>query len=183
MFVLFTTFKIDRKRQLLKISVNKDFKFILNELVKNFTRFDLHEFIKLDSKYSKTLYRLLKQYRSTGRYEVGIEKFKEIMDSPNSYSNKHIMDKIIKASINELNSKSYFQNLTCIPKYAHRRGRPVIGYIFTFTPEICQNKDKYSSEEKMKNSINITKRRYIEPKQRKYDYEEIEKFLLNNPLK
>ena len=95
MFVLFPTFVINVKQQILTVAVNEKFKFILNELVKNFTRFDLTEFIGLNSKYSKTLYRLLKQYRTTGIYEVKIDDFRNKMDCPVSYSTKYIMDKII----------------------------------------------------------------------------------------
>ena len=82
MFVLFPTFQINLDKQELTVAVNEKFKFILNELIKNFTRFDLAEFIQLNSRYSKTLYRLLKQYRTTGHYEVNLEDFKTKMDVP-----------------------------------------------------------------------------------------------------
>lgn len=133
MFVLFPTFEINLDNKLLTVSVNQKFKFILNELVKNFTRFELNEFVRLDSKYSKSLYRLLKQYRTTGRYEVAVEDFKSKMDIPTSYTNRDIMSKIINMSLLEL--KNHFQNLKCEPKYARKRGKPVSGYIFTFKPE------------------------------------------------
>ena len=180
MFVLFPTFKINRDKQLLTVSVNEEFRFILNELVKNFTRFDLKEFIELDSKYSKTLYRLLKQYRTTGKYEVSIEDFREKMDCPKSYSNKYVMDLVIKPSLKELKEKEYFQNLKCEPKYARKRGKPVIGYIFTFTPEntkIHPDQSQVNREKKSRNKnyangfANFT--------QRTYDYEELERDLLN----
>lgn len=133
MFVLFPTFKINLDNQTLTVRVNEEFKFILNDLVKNFTRFDLGEFIKLDSKYSKTLYRLLKQYRTTGRYEVQLDDFRRKIDCPASYSTKYIMDKIIKPVLKEL--QNYFTDLQCTVKYAHKRGKPVEGYIFSFKPE------------------------------------------------
>lgn len=133
MFVLFPTFEIDIEKQELTVAVNERFKFILNELIKNFTRFDLKEFIKLDSKYSKTLYRLLKQFKTTGRYEVKLDDFRKKMDCPVAYSNKYVMDLIIKPALKEL--RNYFQDLQCTVKYEHKRGRPVEGYIFTFTPE------------------------------------------------
>ena len=133
MFVLFPTFEIDMEKQELTVAVNEKFKFILNELIKNFTRFDLKEFIKLDSKYSKTLYRLLKQFKTTGIFEIKLDDFRKKMDCPVSYSTKYIMDKIIKPVLKEL--QNYFQDLQCTVQYAHKRGRPVEGYIFTFTPE------------------------------------------------
>ena len=108
MFVLFPTFEIDMEKQELTVAVNERFKFILNELIKNFTHFDLKEFIKLDSKYSKTLYRLLKQFKTTGRYEVKLDDFRNKMDCPVAYSNKYVMDLIIKPALKEL--QNYFQD-------------------------------------------------------------------------
>ena len=133
MFVLFPTFEIDSNKQELTVCVNERFKFILNELVKNFTRFDLAEFIGLNSKYSKILYRLLKQYKITGKYEVKIDDFRKKLDCPASYSNKYVMDLIIKPVLKEL--QNYFLNLQCTVQYENKRGKPVSGYIFTFEPE------------------------------------------------
>ncbi len=133
MFVLFPTFEIDMEKQELTVVVNEKFKFILNELVKNFTRFDLKEFIKLDSKYSKSLYRLLKQFKSTGILEISLNEFRGKMDIPSTYTNRDVMSKVINPTLEEL--QNYFQNLQCTVKYEHKRGKPVSGYIFTFTPE------------------------------------------------
>lgn len=186
MFVLFPTFRIDLDKQILTVAVNEEFKFILNELIKNFTRFDLDEFIKLDSKYSKTLYRLLKQYKSTGYYEVTLEDFRAKMDIPKAYVNKHVMDKVIKPSIKELNSQEYFKNLECIVQYAHKKGRPVVGYVFTFNPEErvhnreIEQKEQKSNSEPKKSRDRIKNSRFNNIECREYDYEALEKQLLNN---
>lgn len=58
------------------VSVNKRFDFFLNELTSNFTRFELEEFTNLESKYSKAMYRLLKQWRTVGKKEWSIEDFR-----------------------------------------------------------------------------------------------------------
>lgn len=133
MFVLFPAFVVNKNEQTLTVSVNEKFKFILNELIKNFTRFDFKEFITLGSKYSKSLYRLLKQYRTTGKFEITVDDLKMKMDCPKSYNNKQFMQNIISPAVNSL--QTHFQNLKCEPQYARKRGRPVIGYIFTFMPE------------------------------------------------
>ena len=176
-FVLFPTFATDTINKRLIVAVNERFKFILNDLTKNFTRFELSEFVKLDSKYTKSLYRLLKQFKHTGRYEVSVENFRNRMDCPVSYTNKHIMDKIIKPSLQEL--QNYFHDLKCETKYARKRGRPVIGYIFTFLPESRNDgtvQDRVQKEQKInkKNSTNG----YSNFHQRTYDYDELEKMLL-----
>ena len=133
MFVLFPTFIINLNKQTLTVAVNEKFKFILNELIKNFTRFELKDFIELQSKYSKTLFRLLKQFKSTGILDIGLNDFIAKMDIPKSYRIKDITDKIINPTLKEL--QNYFQDLQCTVQYAHKRGRPVEGYIFTFKPE------------------------------------------------
>lgn len=149
MFVLFPTFDINLENQTVTVSVNEKFKFILNELIKNFTRFDLKEFVTLESKYSKTLYRLLKQFKSTGKLEMTLDDFRKKLDCPISYSNKYLMDLIIKPVIKEL--QNYFTDLQCNVQYARKRGKPVSGYIFTFKPEEIP---KTKSEE---NAVKVSK--------------------------
>lgn len=179
MFVLFPTFRINTEDQVLTVSVNNDFKFILNEVTKNFTRFELHEFIGLDRKYSKTLYRLLKQYRHTGYYEVSIDDFRKIMDYPENYKNKYVMDKIIKPVLKELDY--YFQDLKCEPKYAHKRGRPVLGYIFTFTPEGRAGKEDLEHESRKIPDKNVNSQNsFANFHQRTYVYQDLEQILLKN---
>jgi len=181
-FVLFPTFATDTINKRLIVAVNHRFKFILNDITKNFTRFELHEFVQLESKYTKSLYRLLKQYRNTGRYEVSNERFREIMDIPKSYTNRDVMSKVIITSLNDL--KNCFQNLKCESQYARKRGKPVTGYIFSFTPESRNNQVDHSTKannnipEKNKKSPS----RYSSFSQRVYDYEELEKVLLNQTI-
>ncbi len=181
MFVLFPTFEIDLDNQILVVSVNKKFKFILNELIKNFTRFELNEFINLDSKYAKSLYRLLKQFRNTGRYEVSMDRFREVMDIPESYTNRDVMSKVITISLKELDY--HFKDLKCEPKYARKRGKPVLGYVFTFTPE-NRSLDADPREDKIKmKSLDQDQQpkqnSFANFHQREYDYDSLEKELLN----
>lgn len=133
MFVLFPTFVINLNEQTLTVAVNEHFKFILNELVKNFTRFELKDFISLQSKYSKTLFRLLKQFKTTGTYEATVSDFRTKMGCPVAYNNKQFMQNVINPTLAEL--QNYFQDLQCTVKYENKRGKPVSGYIFTFKPE------------------------------------------------
>lgn len=148
MFVLFPTFEINLNNNTLIVAVNEKFKFILNELVKGFTRFELVEFIKLDSKYSKNLYRLLKQFRTTGKLEINdIEDFKEKLDSPKSYKAKDFKRFVLDVAINELKEKECFRNLKVEPKTAKKRGSPVIGYTFTFQAEQLKRKPTPKADE------------------------------------
>lgn len=141
-FVLFPSFHATRKEEehkqyghlekgTLVVRVNPDWEYLLNEVNKEFTRFELTEFVKLESKYSKNLYRLLKQYRSTGTYIVDANKFRELMDCPKSYPNKLFMRDCVNVAIQEL-SRGYFRDLKVTPIRAKRRGSPIESYEFTF---------------------------------------------------
>lgn len=132
-FTLFTKFENDGENGTLKVRVNDEFQFLLNELASNFTRFELKEFVELDSKYAKTLYRLLKQFRTTGDLTISAEDFREKIDIPKSYSNKIIISRIIKPAVEAL--KEVIPGLDYQIIRASKRGAPVKAYRFSFTPE------------------------------------------------
>lgn len=101
-FVLFPTFAIDTLKKQLTVAVNQKFAFVLNDLTSDFTRFELQEFLDVKSKYSKVLYKLLKQYRHTGILVIDIAEFRRLLDVPKSYQMSHIDDKILNPAIKEL---------------------------------------------------------------------------------
>lgn len=172
-FVLFTEFEIDPDEKLISARVNKDYRYILSEVTKNFTRFELEEFVGLTSKYAKILYRLLKQFRMTGKYMVGVEDFKRIMMVPKSYTNMKIGQKILKPSVTML--APYFKNLEYkVIRYENKPGRPVRGYEFSFVPEdVPKQIQKKPAQEKSKKSAN----RFHNFDQRTYDYDDLERKL------
>lgn len=135
-FVLFTTFDFDLIAKTLTVSVNEDFAFLLND-PEFFTQFELQEFVGLKSGYSKTLFRLLKQFRTKGLYVVKIDDFREKLEIPKSYKMSHIDQKILKPCIEEL--EHYFPNLR-VEKRKQGRGNRVVGLKFTFDREIIENK-------------------------------------------
>ena len=66
-FVLFTKYEILKKEKVIMIKINEEFKFLLNNLVNSFTRFELNEFINgwgylKDIKYFKRHKSLLKYF-------------------------------------------------------------------------------------------------------------------------
>ncbi len=65
-FYFFNKFRIRKKEKVLILSINEDFQFLVNNLLKkgNFTILELENFVKLKSVYSKTLFRILKQWDS-----------------------------------------------------------------------------------------------------------------------
>lgn len=180
-FVLFTTFRTDAENNKLTIRVNPDFSFLLNELTKNFTRFELSEFVQLESKYSKNLYRLLKQYRKTGTYTIEAEKFRELMDCPKSYANKVFMHDCVGLAIKEL-SNGYFKDLKVEPIRAKKRGAPIVAYTFTFrkSKDIPgqQGMDITDQEPAATKPKSKGKNKFNNFPQREYDWEDLEGQLL-----
>lgn len=131
-FVLFTGFKVNPHTQQVDITINGDFDYILNELTGNFTRFELEEFTSLNSSYSKTMYRLLKQWRTVGVKEWEISAFRELLDVPDSYPMNKIDTKVLKPIKAELGD--FFANLN-IQKIKRGHGNKVVALKFTFKPE------------------------------------------------
>lgn len=129
-FVLFPTYEIDPDTKTLTVGVNEKFRFILNELTKNFTQFELQEFVELNSKYSKVLYRLLKQYRSTGEYHVKIDELRKLLCIQEKYTNKQLMQSVIAPAVKELQKD--FPLLNCETTRARTKGRPLTAFHFTF---------------------------------------------------
>lgn len=128
-FVLFTGYRIDENKQIVDISVNPELDYIINELSTEFTKFELQEFTGIRSSYAKTMYRLLKQYRSTGFYKVRIEEFRELLDIPEDYKMGNIDQRVIKPIKKDL--AAYFDNLEVI-KHKARKGNKIASIEFRF---------------------------------------------------
>jgi len=131
-FVLFNKFVIDRNQQIVEIQTNSEFEYIINELTGNFTKFELEEFTELRSSYSKTAFRLLKQFRQTGFWRVSIEDFRELLDIPKTYRMIDIDDRVFKPIVKELSS--IFENLK-IKKIKAKKSRRIEYLEFTFSPQ------------------------------------------------
>ncbi|HFZ4927439.1 TPA: replication initiation protein [Campylobacter coli] len=113
-----------------------------------FTAFELAEFAELSGKYTKTLYRLLKQFRTTGKAYFEWEEFCRIMKIPENYRQIDIDQRILKPAIKELSKernlfdqiRTPFENLAYEKEKTAGRGRggKVSGITFTFKPENIQ---------------------------------------------
>lgn len=84
-FVLFPTFEIDLENETLTVEVHKQFSYLLNNLVDNFTEFDLMNFTSLNSLYLQLLFKELMQFKTTGFRVFKLEDFKEKLDLSKSF--------------------------------------------------------------------------------------------------
>ena len=130
---LFNWFEVDLKDKTVEIELSNHFEYILNKLSANFTTYELAEFTAIRSTYAKTMYRLLKQWRTIGKKEFKIEEFKVLLDMPKYYGPSEIDRAIIKPTLQELSP--FFKNLKVKKIKRNTRGNPVTGYLFTWQPE------------------------------------------------
>ena len=135
MFVMFTEFKIDGDADVpyVDIRIYEKALPLLNSL-DEWTRYSLQQFNELQSSYSKTMFRLLKQFRTKGFVYFSKEDFHELLDIPESYKQADIDKRVINPIRQELTA--IFNGLSIKKRYRKGRGKPVAGYQFTFKPEI-----------------------------------------------
>ena len=149
----------------LRVAVNPKFAEIVNAL-SNFTRFELAEFIALSGKYTKTLYRQLKQFRQTGSRIFKWDEFLEIMDIPDSYRQIDIDQQILKPALRELTAERNLFDTKRIPfkdlKYTkldknqqpNPRGRNKVCFIkFEWEKEKVQEELEAESRERIAENL------------------------------
>lgn len=162
--------KITKQLEKIELQIESRFSYLLNELIGNFTSFELPEFLELKSKYSKSLYRILKQYRHTGKclsYKNAWQDFCDFMSIPTSYLQADIDKKVLQPAIQELGGETnlfntkepIFENLSYKkikdPK-GRGRGGKVIGIEFYFTArqEVKQEQKQATTTQINKNKVN-----------------------------
>ncbi|MCI2581687.1 MULTISPECIES: replication initiation protein [Bacilli] len=133
-FVMFTEFEINGHADdpYVDIKIYPKAIKLLNEL-ESWVRYALSEFRDLKSSYAKTMFRLLKQFRTTGYAYFSVADFNELLDVPKSYKSSNINQSVLKPIKEELTP--LFRGLTVRKKYGKGRGKPVIGYSFAWKPE------------------------------------------------
>lgn len=161
-FILFTSYKIHVNEKIVTINTNSDYSYILNNLSKNFTLFELQEFNELSSTYSKHMFRLLKQYKHTGYYKVSVDEFKRLLNVPESYTMRKITDKILSIVLKELSD-----NFIDLKVNKIKDGRVIKFLEFSFKPQNYKCNDEIDTidvEATQSNLIEEKKNQIICPK-------------------
>lgn len=137
---IFDLFDWDDDKEEITIKVNEANKYLFTELQKEFTQFHLSDFVEINGSHAKTLYRILKQWRTIGEVPlITVDKVKFLFGLKKNYRIDNIDNRVLKPAIEEL--QPYFNNLVVHKKYEKRksRGRPKLeGYSFTFDKEIIE---------------------------------------------
>ncbi|CCI84758.1 replication protein A1 [Lactobacillus pasteurii DSM 23907 = CRBIP 24.76] len=133
-FSCFDKFEIIRSKKVLNIRVNRDFLSLFNDL-KQWTRFSLEQFVDLKSSYAKNMFRLLKQYRTTGFARLDKDSFFDFLDLPKSYRKNPAMLEIRVLKPIEEELSPIFKNLEISKVRGSGRGKPIIAFEFKFDAE------------------------------------------------
>ena len=128
-FPLFNTFRTFPKEKTLKIAIDRRFARILFDVDSAYTDNEVAEFVRLESIYSKHLYRQLRRW-STGKWYVSLSEFRRLCDVSKSYSYNNMKFKIIEPAVEEL--RQFFHHLKWEEKKSRKRGNPVTALEFTF---------------------------------------------------
>lgn len=101
-FSLFNVFGVNEKDNVLTVEVNKIFSYMLNDLIGNFTKFELENFVNLKSSYSKNMFKLLKQWETKKEKEFSLQDLKSLLGVPVTYSTSNFNDRVLKPIKTEL---------------------------------------------------------------------------------
>ena len=168
---MFKEFDIDGEdTKTLVVQVSPHFERLFNELDIHFTSFELLEFVTISSTYAKTAYRLLKQFRVPGWWQVTLEDFKLLMDIPESYKSGNIDQRVLSVILKQLggsDDNAIFKNLRVekLKKKGRGRGGVLTGYKFIFDKEATGEwvDGKYDDSKTVINLAKKTKKAKIEP--------------------
>ncbi|MFP6263277.1 replication initiation protein [Helicobacter pylori] len=162
-YMLFSRCKIELNKpskdlKYLEIQLNDNYQYLLNNLgMGQYTSFNLLEFQRVRGKYAKTLYRLLKQYKSTGILSVEWSQFRELLDIPKDYEMRNIDQKVLTPSIKELNKIYPFEHLSYKKERRSHDKRKVthIDFYFEQLPQGENKKQKQADKQRAQRDIKL----------------------------
>ncbi|OOP75630.1 replication initiation protein [Helicobacter pylori] len=163
-YMLFKQFEIRIHKptqtiEYLDVQLNDSYQYLLNNLGMGgqYTSFKLLEFQRVRGKYAKTLYRLLKQYKSTGILSVEWSQFRELLDIPKDYKMENIDQKVLTPALKELHKIYPFEHLSYKKERKSHDKRKVthIDFYFEQLPQGENKKQKQADKQRAKRDIKL----------------------------
>lgn len=132
--LFFKKFKTNIKTNTMIISVNKEYSYILNNIVQYYTQFSFKEYQSLKSKYSKILMPRLAQWNSVRKKEFTKEELFELLGATKSYKNdiSSFNKRILKPVISELEKVFYNLKVKPIKNTNKNTKNEINSYLFTW---------------------------------------------------
>ncbi|MCQ2893482.1 replication initiation protein [Helicobacter pylori] len=163
-YMLFKQFEIRIHKptqtiEYLDVQLNDSYQYLLNNLGMGgqYTSFKLLEFQRVRGKYAKTLYRLLKQYKSTGILSVEWSQFRELLDIPKDYKMENIDQKVLTPALKELHKIYPFEHLSYKKERKSHDKRKVthIDFYFEQLPKGEAKKQKQADKQRAQRDIKL----------------------------
>ncbi|MGL4955319.1 MAG: replication initiation protein, partial [Cetobacterium sp.] len=148
-FVLFTVFETFEDTGVIEIEVNKNYRYLLNQVTAPFTIQNLIEYTKLNSGYSQLTYSILRQWDKKKNIELDVDTFREKIGVPKSYDTSNFNRQVLKPIMEEL--PQYFKNLK-LEKI--KTGRKVTHLKFTWIGNNADLKEMDKIELEITQSLN-----------------------------
>ncbi|MFP6097158.1 replication initiation protein [Helicobacter pylori] len=132
----------------LEVQLNDSYQYLLNNLGMGgqYTSFKLLEFQRVRGKYAKTLYRLLKQYKSTGILSVEWSQFRELLDIPKDYDITNIDKFVLKIALKELRKIYPFEHLSYKKERRNSHDRRKVTHIDFYFEQLPQGETKQQKQ-------------------------------------
>lgn len=139
--IFFKKFKTNIEDNTMIISVNKEYSYILNNIVQYYTQFSFKEYQSLKSKYSKILMPRLAQWQGTKKVEFEKEELFNILGVSENYRVKtsNFNDKILKPIKKELPKIFYNLKVKPIKKSTKNTKNEIKSYLFTWNDRPKEN--------------------------------------------
>ncbi len=152
-YMLFKQFEIRIHKptqtiEYLDVQLNDSYQYLLNNLGMGgqYTSFNLLEFQRVRGKYAKTLYRLLKQYKSTGILSVEWSQFRELLDIPKDYTMPNIDKFVLKIALKELRKIYPFEHLSYKKERRNSHDRRKVTHIDFYFEQLPQGETKQQKQ-------------------------------------
>ncbi|MFP6270958.1 replication initiation protein [Helicobacter pylori] len=132
----------------LEVQLNDSYQYLLNNLGMGgqYTSFKLLEFQRVRGKYAKTLYRLLKQYKSTGILSVEWSQFRELLDIPKDYKMENIDQRVLTPSLKELRKIYPFEHLSYKKERRNSHDKRKVTHIDFYFEQLPQGETKQQKQ-------------------------------------
>lgn len=133
---LFSTWHNSKISRELRLGMDPSYTWLVNDNRFNFTSFELLEFVNLKSVYAKNLFKILKQWKTTGRYRVdSIVLLRFLLAVPPGMKDEYLSARIISPAVTEIREKTdSFENLQYNGLY-NGRNHKINGFQFTWLPD------------------------------------------------
>lgn len=155
--IFFKKFVTNIKENTMIISVNKEYSYILNNIVQYYTQFSFKEYQSLKSKYSKILMPQLAQWNSIRKKEFTKEELFDLLGATKSYKNdiSSFNKRILKPVISELEKVFYNLKVKPIKNTSGNSKNEINSYSFTWSDKT--KKENIIEAEEVK-TIEISKK-------------------------